>query len=209
MAKLNTKTKKWILAVIIAVALIAIVLIGVCIYKNMTGKLYSGDGIYYSQQDDEKYLQFKEDKTFTFATKMDENTEDISKGTWTESNNVITLTFFENNMTYKFIKTESGYLYREDKVFRGKTSDEKLLNNRYVLEKDGEVVEEIWFMKDGTVDYQITGDSRINHGTYTRVDDILIVRYNKNPDVVVRFLVLDNGITKEIFHKEPPKEVAH
>lgn len=208
MAKLNKKTKKRILISIIAVALIAIVLIGICIYKNMTSKLYSGDGIYYSQQNDGKYLQFKKDNTFTFATKIDENTEDISKGTWTENNNSVTLTFSESNATYKFIKTENGYLYREDKVFRGKTSDEKLLNNRYVLEKDGEVVEEMWFLKDGTVDYQIIGDSRINSGTYTRVDDILIVRYNKNPSVAVRFLVLDNGITKDIFYKEPPKEVA-
>ena len=208
MAKLNKKQKKWIITAIIAVAVIALVLVGIVVYKQINSKLYSGDGIYYSQQEDGRYLQFKKDNTFTFATKVDETTEDISKGTWTENDNTITLTFAETSGKYKFIRTEDGYIYRKDRVFRGKTSDEKLLNNRYVLEKDGEVVEEIWFLKDGTVDYQIIGDSKITHGTYTRVGDILIVRYNKKPEIAVRFLVLDNGVTKEIFHKEPPKEIA-
>lgn len=204
----NKKSNKLVLTIVIAVAVIALALIGVGVYKHLNNNLYSGDGKYYSQQNDGKYLQFNKNNTFTLSAKVDENTEELSKGTWQESNNVITLTFDESNATYTFIKTAEGYLYRDDKVFRGKTSDKKLLNNRYVLEKDGKIQEEIWFFDDGTVDYQISGDHKITHGKYTRVDNILIVRYNERSNAPVRFLVLDNGITKEIFHKEQAKEVA-
>lgn len=208
MTKRNKKLNELIIIIVIAVAVIAFIAIGVGVYKNMTDTVYSGDGIYYSQQEEGKYLQFNKDNTFSYSVRVDETTEEITKGTWTNDSNIITLTYTESGNSYTYVKTGDDYLYREDKVFRGKTSDEKLLNNRFVLEEDGEVVEEMWFLNDGTVDYQITGDSKIKHGTYTRVDDILIVRYDSSPNVAHRFLVLDNGITKDIFYSKPISEAA-
>ena len=149
-------------------------------------------------------MQFNEDNTFSYVPGAD---EDISNGKWEQQENKIMLTFTDSNSPVAFVKT-GDYIYREDKVFRGITSDAKLLNNRYVLERDGEIIEEIWFLNDGTVDHQIIGDSKIDHGTYTRVEDILIVRYNDNFENEQRFLVLDNGISKDIFCKEPIKEVT-
>lgn len=208
MAKKKTKKyNKVIIIGIIAIAIIALTLIGISVYKHISNKLYSGDGIYYSQQTSDIYLKFNKDNTFKFSRKLDDNTEQISNGKWSENNNKVTLTFDEGG-SHVFIRTEDGYLYREDKVFRGKTNDEKLWNNRFVMEKDGEDIEEIWFLNDGTVDYKVIGDSKMSHGTYTRVDDVLIVRYNKNPEIPVRFLVLDNGITREFYHREKPENVA-
>lgn len=201
---LNKTNKKIIISVIIAVVVIACIAVSIAVYKNVTDKPYSGNGVYYSQQEEGKYLQFNEDNTFSYVPGAD---EDASNGKWEQQENKIMLTFTGSDSPVTFIKT-GDYIYREDKVFRGITSDEKLLNNRYVLERDGKIVEEIWFLNDGTVDHQIIGDSKIDHGTYTRVDDILIVRYDDKYGTAQRFLVLDKGISKDIFSKESIKEVT-
>lgn len=198
------KANKIITSVIIAVIVIACIAVGIAVFKNVAGKPSSGNGIYYSQQDEDKYLQFNGDNTFSYTPGAD---GDVSNGNWEQQGNKIMLTFTESDSPVTFIKA-GDYIYREDKVFRGITSNEKLLNNRYVLERDGEIIEEMWFLDDGTVDHQIIGDSKINHGTYTRVEDILIVRYNDNFENEQRFLVLDNGISKDIFCKSPIQEVT-
>lgn len=199
--------KKIIISVIIAVILVACAAAGVLIYKEKTGKLYSGEGIYYSQQNDGKYLQFNKDNTFSYVTGEDKNSQEISKGTWTKDENKVTLTYSESGNSYTFIETDDGYLYREDTVFKGKTSDEKLLNNVFVLEKEDGFREELWFESDGRMD-KVQNGKIVAHGTYTRVDDILIVRYDDNPDKAERFLVLETGISRDIFCKEPVKEVT-
>ena len=69
-------------------------------------------------------------------------------------------------------------------------------------------------MDDGTVEL-VEGINITSRGTYTRVGDILIVRrlsapdsYNKRVEIVERYLVLDNGITKELYAKTPAENVA-
>ncbi len=202
-----TKNRKITIAVVVAIIILILAAAGIVIYKKVTS-LSGGDGIYYSQQDENKYLQFKEDGSFYYTVRTDKNTEEINSGKWTEGNNKITLTFDETNTSHIFLKSDDGYLYRENKIYRGKPGDAKLLNNCFVLEEDEKKTEEIWFLDDGTVDYQIIGNSEIFHGTYTRVDNVLIVRFNKNPNVPQRFLVLENGITKDFFHKNPPANIA-
>ena len=208
------KNNKNIIIALIVVVLAAAIIAGVAIYRHTNTQVYSGDGMYYNQQDSGKRIQFNKDKTFSYLVSIDDQTNDSEKGTWSETNGEITLTF-DSGSKYVFAKTESGYMYRKDKIFRGKTSDKKLLNNIYVLEENGEVVETLCFMDDGTVDYEKANNSKILHGTYTRVDDILIVRYNsipdslnKSPEVVDRYLVLDGGITKEIYAKTPAENIA-
>ena len=210
---IKKKNKKIIIIALIVAIVVAAVIAGIAIYKNVNSKLYSGEGAYYYQQDKTTTLNFKDDNTFSFIKQADENTNDVITGKWAEKDGEITLTF-DDASTVTFVKTEDGYLYRKDKIYRGKTSEKKLLNNMYVLEEDGAEFERLCFMDDGTM--EITqGKTITSRGTYTRVDNILIVRrttipdsYGKKIDVTERYLVLDNGITKEIYSKTPAENVA-
>ena len=209
--------KRNIKKIIIAIILIAVVVVttlGVMKYIEYSkNKLTGGDGIYYYQQDNGKTLKFNKDNTFSYSVVTDD-TADVSTGTWTQNKDEISVTF-ENGSEVSFVKTPDDYIYRKGEIFKGITSDAKLLNNIYVLEENGEKVERICFMNDGTVDYEIIGDSKMSHGTYTRVGDILIVRrssapysFNKVVEITERYLVLENGITKEIYSKAPAENIA-
>ncbi len=210
---INKKNKKIFLG-IIAIVIIIAVIAGVKIYRNINNKVYSGEGIYYYQQATDKRLQFNKDNTFSYTVQTDESTADVSKGTWSQNNNEITLTY-ESSDAYTFVQTSDDFIYRKDKVYKGKTSNEKLWNCAFAYEEDGKVVERLWFMDDGTVDSENSEGKIVYSGTYTRVDNIIIVRYvskpdsyNKTVEVTERYLVLDNGITKEIFSKTPFENVA-
>ena len=211
---INKKNKKIILGIIAIVVIIAAAIAGIKIYQNINKKIYSGDGTYYYQQATDKRLQFNKDNTFSYTVQTDESTADVSKGTWSQNNNEITLTY-ESGDAYTFVQTHDGFLYRKDKVFRGKTNDKKLWNRAFAYEEDGKVVERLWFMDDGTVDSENSEGKIVYSGTYTRTDNILTVRYNaipdsynKSPEIVERYLVLDNGITKELYAKTPAENVA-
>lgn len=209
---MTLKQKK--ITTIVAVAVVLCIAIGFGIYALTGDKISGGDGVYYSQQGTGDYLQFKDDKTFSYAynpeydlsnTEKDSNlqAEILSSGIWQKNGSKVTLEFPESKNTVTFIE-KGDYLYREDKVYKGKIGDEKLLNNRFVI-KDGEkVVEELWFLDDGTVDYKITGVSKMSHGTYTRVDDILTVRFSDR-EHGTRYLVVDGGICMDIYAKTPVK----
>ncbi len=210
---LKFSNKKFIIILIAIVAIIAIIA-GVKIYQNENSKIYSGEGIYYYQQDNNKTLQFNKDKSFSYSVQVDENTLDVLKGTWAQDGNEITLTY-ESGNKFAFVKTPDGFIYRKDKVFKGKTSDEKLWDGAFAYKEDGNVVERLWFMDNGTVDSTNADGITEYSGTYTRVDNIIIVRYTTKPDsfnktveIVERYLVLDDGITKEIFSKTPFENVA-
>ena len=210
----NKKNKKIIFGIIAIAVIIILAVAGLKIYKNMNSKIYSGEGLYYYQQDNGKRLHFNEDKTFSYTVQDDDGTETVSNGTWSQNGNESTLTY-KSGAAVTLVESEDGYLYRKDRIFRGKTSDKKLLNNGFVFEENDKAVEYLWFMEDGTVDIETVGDSKMKHGTYTRVDNILIVRYTTAPDsfnntrqVVERYLVLENGITKEIYNKQPVENVA-
>lgn len=209
------KIKKKALSVtLITVAVIACIAIAVVIFNNTLNQPYSGDGIYYSQQGDGKYLQFFKDKTFSYIydpakdvgkTLSDKNThrsDVINNGTWEHQGNRIILNFTGSEEPVIFIETD-GYIYREDTVFRGITSDAKLLKNKYLREESEDRHTEAWFFDDGTMSYDFYWGSDLTSksGTYTRVDDILIVRYSNTPDVAHRFLVLENGISEDIYSK--------
>lgn len=204
--------KKIIIIALITVLVAAAIIAGIAICKNANSKLYSGDGMYYHQTNSDTF-QFKEDNTFTYTKPLDDGTSDVLTGKWSKEDNEVTLTF-ESDTKYAFGTTEDGYIYRKDRVYRGVTSEEKLLNNIYVLEQDGKKVEELFFANDGTMEVT-QGKTIISRGTYTRVDNILIVRrttlpdsYGKRIDITERYLVLDNGITKEIYAKTPAENIA-
>lgn len=210
--KRNKNNKKYIIIASIVILLAAAIIAGIAIYRNTNNKLYSGDGMYYHQNDGTT-LQFKEDNTFAYTKTYDDGTNDVMTGKWLEKDDEFTLTF-ESGTEFSFVKTEDGYIYRSDRVYRGVTSDEKLLNNLYVLEQDGEKVEELYFANDGTMEVT-QGKTIVSRGTYTRVDNILIVRrttlpdsYGKRIDITERYLVLEKGITKDIYAKTPAENVA-
>ncbi|MBR5518608.1 MAG: hypothetical protein IKV86_06220 [Clostridia bacterium] len=206
------KNKKNIIIALIVVVVAAAIIAGYAIYKHVNSQVYSGDGMYYHQNDGTT-LQFKEDNTFSYSEQTEENTTDVLKGKWAEKDNDIILTY-ESGTEFTFVKTEYGYLYRKDSIYRGKTSDEKLLNNLYVKEENGKVVETLYFANDGSFELS-EGKTITSRGTYTRVDNILIVRritapdpYGKKIEIDERYLVLDNGITKNIYAKTPAENVA-
>ncbi len=213
-----TKNKKIIAGVIIASIVIACIVIISGIYSN----IYSGNGVYYSQQGDGKYIQFSKDNTFSYAynPENDEKNADsslsniqayiINSGVWAQNNNKITLTFKDTKNTVTFIE-HSDYIYKEDSVFRGITSDAKLLKNKYLKEISEDQYTEVWFFDDGTMSYDEYwgGDVTPRSGKYTRVGDILIVRYNDSPDIARRFLVLENGVSEDIYSKKLPEKVAY
>ena len=206
------KNKKIIIIALTVVLVAAAIIVGIAIYKNKNNKLYSGEGMYYYQQNQAVTLQFREDNTFSYTSPSDDATNEVSTGKWSEKDNEITLTF-ESGSKFAFVKTEDGYIYRKDRVYRGVTSDEMLLNNMYVLEEDGKKVEELYFAADGTMEVT-QGKTIVSRGTYTRVDNILIVRRTTAPDsygkkiIAERYLVLDNGITKDIYNKTPAEDIA-
>lgn len=206
-----TKKQKKILS-IIAIAVIACIAIGFAVYTIRGKQIYGDNGVYYSQQGTGEYLQFKSDKSFSFAynpkndlanPSVDSNiqAEILNSGKWKEENNKVILEFSDSGNNITFIK-KGEYIYREDTVYKGKIGDEKLLNNRFVIKENDKVVEELWFLDDGTVDYKITGVSKMRHGTYTRVDDVLTVRFD-DTDYGTRFLVVDGGISMDIYAKTP------
>lgn len=209
-----TKNKKIALGIIIAVVVIVCVIVISRIYSN----IYSGNGVYYSQQDDGKYLQFSDDNTFSYAYNPEndkENTDSyassniqayiINSGTWTQDAGKITLTFKDTGTT-TFVKY-GDYIYREDTVFRGITSDAKLLKNKYLKEISDDQYTAVWFFEDGTMSYDEywAGDTTTKTGKYTRVENILVVRFNDSPEIAHRFLVLENGITEDIYSKKLPE----
>ena len=210
--------KRVISSIVIAIAAILCIVIAFTVYNVTFRKPYSGNGIYYSQKGDGKYMQFLNDKTFSYisdpqkAVNADKTTDSSSQatvlgsGTWKQSGNKIIIQFTDSENTITFIEKD-GYLYREDTVFRGITSDAKLLKNKYLLEKNDEQRIEAWFFDDGTMSYdEYWGkDLTTKSGTYTRVDDILVVRYDKTPDVAHKFLVLENGISEDLFSRELPQ----
>lgn len=214
-----TKNKKIISGIIIAVIIIACVVIISGIYNN----IYSGNGVYYSQQGDGKYLQFSKDNTFSYAynpendeKNTDGNSSDniqayiINSGTWTQNNDKLILTFKDTDSAVTFVE-HNNYIYREDTVFKGITSDAKLLKNKYLKEISEDQHTEVWFFDDGTMTYdEYWGDDVTTRtGKYTRVDDILIVRYNDSPDIAHRFLVLENGISEDIYSKKLPEKATY
>ena len=211
------KTKNKILKTIIIFAVTAVIIAAaVIIVTNNTNKPSSGNGIYYSQQANGKYLQFFDDKTFSYiydpAKDMAKkpiatNQVDIlGKGTWEQQGNKIIIKYEDSDSTITFAEKD-GYLYREDTVFRGITSDAKLLNNKYLWEESEDKHTAVWFLNDGTMSYDFFwgGDKSSKWGTYVRVDNILIARYNDTPDISHRFLVLDNGISQDIYSKKEIK----
>lgn len=212
--KFSNKKNKRIIIILIAIIVIIAIAAGVKIYQNENNKIYGGEGIYYYQQDNNKTLHFEKDKNFSYSIKTDENTAEISKGTWEQSGNEITLTY-ESGETFKFAKTSDGFIYRKDRVFEGKPSDKKLWNCALAYKEDGKVVKRLWFMDDGTVDLT-DADGKIEYsGTYTIVDNVIIIRYvskpdsyNKKVEVAERYLILDNGITKEVYGRNPVENVA-
>lgn len=209
-------SKKTLTAIIVVAAVAICIGIAFAVFNNIFNRPNSGDGIYYSQQGDGKYLQFFDDKTFSYIydsakdiSKKLENTNQadvLNKGTWEQRGNKIILKFDEDNSEIIFVKKD-GYIYREDTVFRGKTSDAKLLKNKYLLEESKDKYTEVWFLIDGTMSYDSfwNGDKTSRWGTYVRVDDILIARYDDLPDIPHRFLVLDNGVSKDIYSKNQIK----
>lgn len=214
-----TINKKIISGLIIAVIVIACIVIVSGIYNN----IFSGNGVYYSQQGDGKYLQFSKDDTFSYAynPENDEknanyNSSDniqayiINSGIWSQDGNKISLTFKDSESAITFVEHD-GYIYREDSVFRGITSDAKLLRNKYLKEISEDRHAEVWFFDDGTMAYDEYWDKDVTTrtGRYTRVGDILIVRYNDFPDIAHRFLVLENGVSEDIYSKKLPKKVAY
>ncbi len=211
--KINKNTKKilTILAVSVSVAVTAILLFYYTMYNPS-----SGNGTYYSQQGDGKYLQFFGNNTFSYVydpardnskNSSATNTEEIlGKGTWQKQGNKITVKFDGSDSSIVFIEKDE-YIYREDTVFRGITSDSKLLNNRYLWEESEEQKSAVWFLNDGTMSYDFYwGDNKTSKwGTYVRTGDILIARYGDSPDIAHRFLVLDKGISQDIYSKTEVK----
>lgn len=210
--------KKVLSGIIIA----AVVVICIAVISGIFNNIYSGNGVYYSQQGDGKYLQFDKDGTFSYAynPENDEKNSDnqstniqayiINSGTWENNGKKTTLTFKDSESTTVFVEY-GNYLYREDSVFRGITSDAKMLKNKYLKEIADDQHAEVWFFEDGTMSYDEYwgGDVTPRPGKYTRVDDILIVRFNDSPEIAHRFLVLENGISEDIYAKKLPKKVAH
>ncbi len=207
------ENKKILNIVIISVVILCIVIsAGIFLYSKNSPDY--GDGIYYSQQGDGKYIQFLDDNTFSYiydatkdvlkkeVPKKNNQVEILSKGTWKKSGDKISLLFDESNVTVNFLEKD-GYIYREDKIFRGITSDAKLLENKYLYEESENKFTEAWFLSDGTMSYDTTWDGHKNSrwGTYTRTGDILTVRYDDSPQKAYRFLVLENGITEDIYSR--------
>ena len=206
-----TAKQKNLITTIILVGIILGGIVAGVVYKLHSMQIYGNNGIYHSCQETGEYLQFKKDKTFSFAYNPDTDksadtnvqAEILSKGTWEKNGNKITLHFEDSDNSIVFVE-KNKYIYNQDAIFKGKTSDSKLLNNQYVLNKSDDRKEVIWFFDDGTVSHESYWgkDMTIKDGKYTRTDDILTVRYNETPDTAQRYLVLENGITKAIYSKE-------
>ena len=208
------KNKK-ILLIISVIVLIAIcVVLAVNIFKNAMSQPYAGGGIYYSQNDSGEYLQFFKDKTFSHiydasvsdSESTNNQVEILGKGTWEKKDGKIILKFPDTDNTISFGEKD-GYLYREDTVFRGITSDALLLKNKYVYKQDENQRTQVYFLSDGTMTYaKFWGDSQKSRwGTYKRVGDILVVRYDDDAEIAHRFLVLDNGVSEDVYSKNKVK----
>ncbi len=205
----NKKTLK----IGIAGIVILCIIIAAIFYIYDSKQIYGGNGIYYTQQETGEYLQFNKDKTFSFAYNPDNakeaesnvQAEILTNGTWKKSGNKITLTFSDND-TPVILAEKDGYLYRENKVFKGKTSDAKLLNNRYLLKETEDRSTVVLFFKDGTMAHEIHWgkDVTIKNGKYTRTDNIITVRYNDESTTAERYLVLETGVVKDIYSKKLP-----
>ncbi len=197
----------------VATVIIISIIIAAVVYIYDSKQIYGGNGIYYTQQETGEYIQFNKDKTFTLAynpqNDKDEKTSNqadiLGEGTWEKSGNKIALTFLESDTPIIFIEKDE-YIYRENKIFRGITSDAKLLNNGYLLEQTEDQSLMAWFFDDGKMSFETRWgkDVTIKSGTYTRTDDILTVRYNDKSTTAERYLVLENGITKDIYAKKLP-----
>ena len=204
------KNKSLIKISIIAVILVCIA-IAAALYIYDSKQIYGGNGIYYTQQETGEYLQFNKDKTFSYAYNPQSDksaasniqAEIINSGTWEKSGDKIILNFSNSDTPVVFVKKDE-YIYREDKVFRGITSDAKLLNNRYLLEEADDRSTVVLFFNDGTMAHEIHWgkDVTIKNVTYTRTGDILTVRYNDETVTAERYLVLEKGVTKEIYSKK-------
>lgn len=199
--------------IIIFAVIVVCVIIAAVIYIYDSKQIYGGDGIYYTQQETGEYIKFNKDKTFIYAYnpqndkdgKANEQSEILAEGTWKKAENKIILTFSDTDTPVTFAEKD-GYIYNENKVFRGITSDAKLLNNGYLLEQTDNQSLMVWFFDDGTMSFETRWGKDITHksGRYTRTDNILTVRYNDNSTTGQRYLVLENGITKDIFAKKLP-----
>lgn len=208
--------------VLSGIVIIAVVVIGIAVISGIYNNIYSKNGVYYSQQSDGKYLQFDKDGTFSYAYNPENDEKNngkqsdniqayiINSGTWTKDGKKIILAFKDSTATATFVEC-GEYIYREDSVFRGITSDAKMLKNKYLKEISEDQHTEVWFFEDGTMSYDEHwgGDVTPRAGKYTRVDDILIVRFNDSPEIAHRFLVLENGISEDIYAKRLPKKVTY
>ena len=173
-------------------------------------------GIDYSQKDSGYYLQLKNNGTFNVAynPKKDDDLADKSQnanveayidgsGTWSKDGNKIALKF-DNGTVINLVKGKK-YIYNADAVYKGIVSDEKAFSQifTYRYPEDENKYDSVIFFDDLTMSFnRFRGVRPTSHaGRYTRVDDIITVRYNDEDNKAHKFLIVEGGITDDIYLK--------
>lgn len=176
-------------------------------------------GIYYSQKDSGYYLRLKHGGTFTYAYNPQKditlNTEDgesknieayiENSGTWSKNGNKITLKFEDGNIV-NLIK-KGDYYYNTSRIYKGVSTKEKSFSKiyTYLYDNDETRSDSVLFFDDLTVSYNKVrgGKPMTKNGTYTRTEDIITVRYSDEDNRSHKFLMLENGVTDDLYTKKP------
>lgn len=205
--------RKTLISVIIAALIIIAGTVFVFVNYN---SWFSGNQIYYSQNNPGKYIQLKKDHTFAivYNPQLDIYSEDGGEhtniearientGTWSKTDDKITLNFDGSQKTVEFVKTKEG-IYNSSKIFKGIYTDKKLLNGIYTYKVDDEFAYRIVFFDDLTMNYDTVWgrEGTPRHGTYTRINDIITVRYNDSPERPYKYLMTNHGIADDYYTKE-------
>ncbi len=172
-------------------------------------------GVYYSQKDSGSYIQIKADGSFMLAynpkkdetstSKNDENVQAYidGTGTWSKDKDTITLTYTDGSTTELVILKDC--LYNKNYIYKGVVTDALAFSQifTYRYENKENRYDSLMFFEDHTVylNKYRGGRPSSRAGTYTRLDDIITVRYNDEDNRAHEFLMVEGGITDDIYTK--------
>lgn len=197
------------IAVAVVIALVAVAAVIMKLHP------ISVAGVYYSQKDSGYYIQIKADGSFMLAynpkkdevvSGKDENVQAYidGTGTWSKEKDVITLNYTDGGTTELVVL--KGCLYNKNYVYKGVVTDALAFSQifTYRYENKDNRYDSLMFFEDHTMSLNKyrSGIPSSQAGTYTRVDDIITVRYNNEDNRAHKFLIVEDGITDDIYTKK-------
>lgn len=202
--------KRTVLIIAIIAAIAAVSVLFAANFEN-----FAASGIYYSQKDSGYYLQLKHGGKFIYAynPQKDKTAGDSASniqayiensGVWSVKKGKITLKFDDGNIVN--LKKSGNYYYNTSTVYKGVYTNEKAFSKIYTYRygEDENKYDSALFFDDLTFSFNRVRNGKpiTKNGTYTRVKDLLTVRYNNEDNRAYRFLMLENGISDDLFSKK-------